>query len=181
MLIKNEVIAELEGIVDLLEINQIDYIVSGSLAMNTYMVPRFTRDVDIVLNLTKKSSQVFFAHFRNSFYLNETEANKQIEQAGFFNAISFATGYKYDFILQQNEEYERQKFERKVRLQIFNIIAWVISVEDLIISKLQWMQQTESVMQKNDIFALLEETKPDLNYIHLWIQKLSLKTFGIFA
>src|ERR1051325_464227 len=78
--------------------------------LNNHCAPRFTRDVDIVLNLTKKSSEIFFAHFRNAFYLNEAEANKQIEKAGFFNAISFATGYKYDFILQQDREYEKLKF-----------------------------------------------------------------------
>lgn len=181
MLIREEVLNELKDLIYWIEINEIDYLISGSLAMNTYMVPRFTRDVNIVLHLTKKASEVFFSHFKSAFYLNEAEAKRQIERTGFFNAISFSTGYKYDFILQQNEEYEKLKFARKLRLHIFDVIAWVISVEDLIISKLQWMQQTESAMQKNDISALLEEANPDLNYIRFWIQKLNLKTFGIFA
>ncbi len=177
--IKEEVISELAQSLKHLEQNSIEYLISGSLAMNSFMVPRFTRDVDIVIGLTKDSAPVFFSYFQKTFYLNKEEAMRQIAQYGFFNAVSMVTGYKYDFIVQKDLEYESVKFERKKRMQLFGIDAWIISVEDLIISKLQWIQQTESIIQKNDIRTLLEEDAIDVNYIYFWINKLKLKTFDI--
>ena len=179
MKIKQDVIEELSSLIAHLENNNIDYIISGSLAMNSYMIPRFTRDVDIVIDLKKESLNNFFPHFKSNFYLHENDTKVQVEKRGFFNALSLITGYKYDFIVQKNLEYEKLKFERKKRLSIFEVEAWVISLEDLIISKLNWMQDSESTIQRNDICALLEES-PYLSYIRSWIKKLHLNTFDIF-
>lgn len=96
-----------------------------------------------------------------------------------FNAISNVTGYKYDFIVQKKSEFEKAKFSRRKRLQIFSVPAWVISLEDLILSKLICMQESESIIQKNNIVFLLEDILPDLKYIRTWIKKLNLKTFDI--
>lgn len=180
MKIRDEVIAELKELLAHLENNNIEYILSGSLALNAHMIPRFTRDVDIVIDLPQNKLDVFCKHFTDKFYLNKNTVKTEVEKKGFFNALSNATGYKYDFIVQRNAAFEKIKFERKQRLIVFDIEAWVISAEDLILSKLEWMQESESFMQKNDIIALKEEALIDMQYILLWIKKLGLKTFGLF-
>lgn len=179
MKIRQEVINELGDLIAHLEKQKINYIISGSIALNSYLVPRFTRDVDIVINLKRGDVEVFFQHFRQKFYLNEKEAVNQIDNYGFFNALSFSTGYKYDFIVQKNNAFEKIKFERKKRMQIFEITAWVISIEDLILSKVNWMQQTKSDIQKNDVLGLLEENEVDMAYIKDWVTELKLNTFGL--
>ena len=55
----------------------------------------------------------------------------------------------------------------------------VCSPEDLIISKLQWIQILQSERQMNDIRNLLQLKDIDMQYIKNWISKLNLTTFNI--
>ena len=41
----------LKKICKLLESQNIEYMLSGSLALNTYTIPRMTRDIDIIVHL----------------------------------------------------------------------------------------------------------------------------------
>jgi pyridoxine/pyridoxamine 5'-phosphate oxidase len=50
-----------------LEQKDIEYMLSGSLAMNVYTVPRMTRDIDIVINI--KVSDI--EKFKEGFYIYE--------------------------------------------------------------------------------------------------------------
>ena len=56
----------------------------------------------------------------------------------------------------------------------------IINLEDLIISKLQWIQVLESDKQKNDIVNLLDNEQLDLEYIKYWCKNLRLKTYKLF-
>ena len=55
----------------------------------------------------------------------------------------------------------------------------MVSVEDLLISKLIWIQEFQSNLQKSDIEQLWEFENLDKTYIRKWINELKLKTFGI--
>ena len=56
---------------------------------------------------------------------------------------------------------------------------WVISPEDLILSKLQWIQDYESELHKRDIVNLLQVPHLDYNYLTTWIQQLQLNTYNL--
>jgi hypothetical protein len=53
---------------------------------------------------------------------------------------------------------------------------WLISAEDLVISKLLWAKDSYSEMQLKDVRNLIETVDNlDLKYVENWIQKLDLK------
>jgi hypothetical protein len=96
-----------------------------------------------------------------------------------FNIIHLESSYKVDFIICSSHSYEILKFERKQQIDYLGIKIWVITLEDLILSKLIWIQKIESELQKRDILSLLENTNVDLNYIYKWCKELNLKTYNI--
>jgi hypothetical protein len=98
-----------------------------------------------------------------------------------FNIIDLQTGFKVDFIIRKNELYEQIKFQNRCRTSNLGISCWVISANDLILSKLQWIQVLESEKQKNDIRNLLENAEIDLEYIKNWCRILHLKTYKLFS
>ena len=170
----------LEKIVKSLETANITYMVSGSVALNTYTIPRMTRDIDIVIELQKKDIDLFCKIFESGFYIDPETVQEEVKRRGMFNVIDHQTGYKIDFIIRKNSEYRLLEFERRVRTNVYGFDIWLVSIEDLILSKLVWIQELQSERQINDIQNLLENDTVDHAYIHHWCQKLDLQTFNIF-
>ncbi len=53
---------------------------------------------------------------------------------------------------------------------------WIVSLEDLILSKLWWAKDSQSEMQISDIKNLLVSTDDiDNMYIDKWVERLNLK------
>ena len=156
----------LEKITQSLESAQITYMVSGSVALNTYTIPRMTRDIEIVIELQKKDIDQFCKIFETGFYIDTEIVQEEVKRQGMFNVIDHESGYKIDFIIRKNSDYRRLEFERRIRTNVYGFDVWLVSLEDLIISKLIWIQELQSERQISDIQSLLENDTVDLAYIH---------------
>lgn len=163
-----------------LDENQISYMVSGSIAMNIYSIPRMTRDIDIVLELSEEKVDEFLALFENSYY-SKAIIIDEIKKQGIFNVIDHKTGFKIDFIIRKNTEYFKLAFSHRQKIKELDTELWVISLNDLIIAKIIWIQQLQSENQMKDIQNLLLNPEKDLKYINEWCRKLNLKTFDLLA
>lgn len=164
-----------------LEARNIEYMISGSYALGAYVRMRTSRDIDIVINLKEEDLDSFLEIFSKNFHLNKQAILVEVRRKGMFNIISDLTGYKIDFILKKNSAYRVVEFGRRIKKTLFEIDAWVTSPEDLILSKLIWIQELESGIQKNDIQNMLTEAEEllDMNYINFWIKQLNLKTYNL--
>jgi hypothetical protein len=59
------------------------------------------------------------------------------------------------FIPRKESEYGRTAFERRRKVDFAGTRAWIASVEDLVLSKLQWARDAESEQQMRDVRQLL--------------------------
>ena len=169
----------LKKITGSLEEKGISYMVSGSLALNVYSVPRMTYDIDLVIELHHESVEGFLQIFREGFYIDAETVREEIGRKGMFNAIDHQSGLKIDFIIRKDTEYRRLEFSRKIRKLIGGMPVWIVSPEDLIISKIIWIQELQSEKQMGDINRLLSLEDIDRGYIKDWCKKLALNTFGM--
>ena len=169
----------LKTVTQLLDEKGIGYMISGSLAFNVYCIPRMTMDIDIVIELDKDNLNDFLEIFSEGYYLNEETVKQEIGRKGMFNVIDHRSGLKIDFIIRKNTEYRRLEFSRKTRKVLDDIPVWLVSAEDLIISKIEWIQQLHSDKQIGDIRMLLNLPGIDNEYISSWCRKLNLKTFDL--
>ena len=165
-----------------LEARGIDYMLSGSVAMNIYTVPRFTRDADIVIELREENFATFSEIFANrANYFHAESAAIEVRRKGMFNVIDWTSGFKIDFIVKRNESFQEAEYGRRQRRVILGRVeGWVISVEDLILAKLMWIQDLQSGQQISDIQSLIQDNSQiDKHYIRQWIKTLGLKTFNV--
>jgi hypothetical protein len=169
----------IKEVIHKLELAEIPYMISGSLALSAYEMPRMTRDVDIIIELELDKVDTFINLFKENYYTHKPSIMEETIRKGMFNIIDHRSGYKLDFILRKNYEYRRTEFLRRRKMQIMGVDMWVVSVEDLILSKLLWIQQLQSEKQMEDIRNLLMDTAPDLEYMKMWINKLNINTFGL--
>ncbi len=169
----------LEKIAKSLEEKKIPYMLSGSIALNTYTIPRMTLDVDIIIELHEENLQNFLSIFDENYYLNKNTVNEEMKNSGMFNVIDHETGFKVDFILRKNTEYRKHEFLRKKKTKIADFYVWMVTKEDLVISKIEWIQEFKSDKQVNDIKHLLSISNIDNNYIKKWLKKMNLKTYNL--
>ena len=153
--------------------------ISGSIALNVYAIPRMTRDIDIVVELTDNRVDEFTDLFPNS-YFDKKVIKEEIKRKGMFNIIDNETGFKIDFIMRKETDYFNLAFQRRQRIKELDTELWVISIEDLIIAKLLWIQQYQSEKQMFDIENLLINPNVDQDYLKNWINILNIETFNLF-
>ncbi len=166
-------------IIDVFNQENIPYMLSGSVAMGVYVIPRATRDFDFVVHLQEINIEAFVAHFRNGFYCNINSVKDAVKQQSLFNIIDHESGYKADFVILKNQEYRQTEFNRKVLMQYFDKEIYLVSVEDLLLSKLIWIQTLQSALQMEDIRNLAQLNTIDWVYVNYWIQQLKLGTFKL--
>jgi len=169
----------LKTVTRLLDQKGIGYMISGSLAFNVYCVPRMTMDIDIVIELDQANLNDFLEIFTTGYYLNESTVKQEIRRKGMFNVIDHRSGFKIDFIVRKDTEYRQLEFSRKTRKVLDNIPVWMVAAEDLIVSKIEWIQQLQSEKQIQDIKMLMSLPEIDREYIISWCKKLNFKTFDL--
>ncbi|MBI4648698.1 MAG: hypothetical protein HY738_19465 [Bacteroidia bacterium] len=169
----------LRRITKLLEINHIQYMLSGGLALNAYTVPRMSLDIDFIIELHKANINKFLEIFKHGYYINSDVVMDELKRRGMFNVIDHLTGFKIDFIILKDSEYRRLEFARRRRERIADFEVWIVSPEDLIVSKIFWIQSLYSDRQINDIKNLLTVPDLDKEYIKNWCGRLKLNTFEL--
>lgn len=168
-----EELETLKKVVDKLDEGKFNYFLTGSMAMSFYSVPRMTRDSDIVIQLYGNQIDSFVKLFEPEFYTDRIMIEDSLKNQMMFNIFDKKTFFKIDFIFKSNETFENVKFDRKSKLKINGLEVYVISIEDLIISKFMWAKNSHSEMQLNDIRELMKIGYNE-NYLKEWISKLDL-------
>jgi hypothetical protein len=82
-------------------------------------------------------------------------------------------------MIRKDTDYRKTEFERRKRSTVLGITTWIVSLEDLIVSKLIWTQELQSDKQLADIESLLDNPTLDTQYLNYWVKKLQLNTFNL--
>ncbi len=164
-------------VVEKLEEIGIRYMLTGSVAGYIWGVRRFTNDIDIVVELKNMKAEPILKIFSDDeYYVAETALkNTLFGKEKMFNVISERDAIKADLIALQCSEYREFQFSRRKKVTFSNQNIFVISPEDLVISKLIWIEKTPSELQQNDILAILNFPELDLDYINKWSHKLQIE------
>ena len=169
-----------QKVIDVLNENRIPYMLSGSVAMSVYTLPRATRDFDFVVYMHKKQILSFAEQFKEGYYCDIDSVTEAIKHNSMFNIISFESNYKADFILMKEDDYGIEAFNRRNEMDFYGRTFFTITEEDLLISKLKWIQDIQTPQQMEDIKKISQLDSLDWVYINKWLQKLELQTFNLF-
>lgn len=153
----------------------IPYMVTGSMAMNYYAVPRMTRDIDVVVDLAAGHAPRVLELFGRDFYVEADAVRTAIDRRSAFNLIHTALVVKVDLVVRKDTEYRRMELARRRRVTLEGHTFSIVAPEDLIISKLDWARDTRSELQLADVRNLLRSV-PDLDraYLARWCDRLGL-------
>jgi hypothetical protein len=155
----------------------IPYMVTGSMAANFYAVPRMTRDIDLVVELSERDVDRVTQLFQQEYYIDRDMVQRAVRDHAMFNMIHNALVVKVDCVVRKDTEYHREEFARRRALSISDQEVFIVSPEDLILSKLDWAKESRSQMQLDDVRNLLRSVQGlDTAYLNRWADRLALTT-----
>lgn len=168
--------AELEVLRDTaerLEAANISYMLTGSIALSYYAQPRMTRDIDLVVELKDREAAHVAALFAPEYYVSGDDIARAMLEQGMFNVLHLTHLVKVDLIVRKDTDYRRHEFERRRKVPLPGFDAWIVSKEDLILSKLMWARPSMSELQLRDVTVLLA-SGVDENYLSRWATSLGV-------
>jgi len=157
-----------------LEATCIPFMLTGSFAMAYYGKPRMTRDLDLVVAIAEDDVDGLVAKFSPDFYIDTDDVTAAIATERIFNLMHHATGIKIDLIVRKSAEYRQVEFARRKPVEMSGVRTWIVSREDLILSKLVWAKDANSELQRRDVKTLLDQSA-DQNYLEYWASRLGVK------
>ncbi len=143
------------ALIEFLKRNKVKYVLTGAFAIGYYARPRATRDIDLVIRVGEDFEEVI-GDFSLPVLRN---GNKYIvDSKPFYFELWVA-------LSDHDRESVRRGLRRKVVLAGREVFVYLISSENLIISKLlRYSRQDQA-----DIISLLESVDVDLKYIRSWV------------
>jgi hypothetical protein len=152
--------------------------VTGSTATIAYGEPRFTNDIDIVIDLPARMADDFCDAFHmDDFYLNRETVKTAIRNGTQFNLIHPASGLKIDFIVLTPSDFNRSRVSRRRELPVLeDRTVSFASPEDVILMKMLYYREGESEKHLRDIGGVLrvQGERIDRQYITQWAEHLGV-------
>lgn len=165
-----------------LECAGICYMATGSVASMLYGIPRFTHDLDLVIELPSHHvSAVSKAFPLDTFYAPPEEVI-QLEshrtQRGHFNIIHHKTGLKADIYIHGRDPLQAWGLAHKTRIELPDGNGmWVAPPEYVIIRKLEYYREGHSDKHLHDIGGMLQISADIIDHtiIREWVERLDLQ------
>ncbi|MEQ8717399.1 MAG: hypothetical protein RIE08_07280 [Acidimicrobiales bacterium] len=167
----------LRRVVAALDSAGIAHMVTGSFASTLHGEPRATRDIDIVIDPEGSSLDVLVEAFpTDRFYVGDVAA--ALAKRDMFNIIDTRSGWKVDLIVRRDRPFSRAEFDRRQPATIAGVATFVTTVEDAILSKLEWQSITPSDLQRRDVVAMMiaNVERLDRSYLQRWADELGVRS-----
>lgn len=167
----------LKTITSLLQKANIPYMITGSISVVFYGRPRASHDIDFVVEAhagdIKRILRAFASLPQNEFLVDPLTIRDAIMQKFIFQILHLPTMLKFDFWLLKDEPFDKKRFQRKQKINIFGQQMVFSSAEDTILIKLLWYK--ESKIEKHLIDAAfvyqIQKKSLDEKYLALWSKK----------
>lgn len=169
------------GVIDILEDLGTRYHLGGSFASAVHGVPRQTMDADIVVDLDADRVARLVDRLKSNFYVDSEVAADAVSRRGSFNAIHLESGFKVDFFVKGDSDFDEAELDRSERCQIVEDpprSVYVKTAEDTVLRKLQWYMAGGSVSDRQwrDVLGVIMTGGEgiDRDYLREWADRLDL-------
>lgn len=175
----DDLAATLRAILERLDRVGIEYLLVGSVAALAHGRARSTQNFDMVVRLDPRSLAALVEELPESrFYVSADAARDALARSTLFNVIDTSTGWKVDLVPLKSRAFSRREFARRVRMNLLGESVFVATVEDTIVSKLEWSSLGGgSDRQRGDVRELdrLHAERLDLPYIEAAVRELRVE------
>lgn len=151
--------------------------VAGSLGSSYHGEPRATQDIDVVIHPTKQQLEHFLSLLDDSIYVNRDSVYEEFTRRGMFNVVDIESGWKADLVFRKDREFSEVEFSRRMSVDVDGVKTSMVSAEDVILSKLEWVRHGAGDCQIRDAVgvALIQWSALDRAYLQHWADQLGIE------
>lgn len=156
-------------VANILDQLNVPYVVTGGMAVYIWGRPRFTADIDIVIELRTNDIEILSSallEISEFGYIEKDTMREALKNQGEFNFIDGSSGIKVDFWVKS----DFPELKKRVVKEIMGQKVYFISPEDLILSKLRWFKISPSSRHIEDIESILKISDDILDKSYLFEQ-----------
>ena len=158
----------------------IPYLITGGMAVFMWGRPRFTADIDLIVELSPAKADALERMLKSlcaGGYIDRSMMEDAMRHHGEFNFIDGETGMKIDFWVSTGNAFDASRMKRRVKKEILGHDVYFSSPEDLILSKLSWYAESRTSRHAEDIKSILKVSGEalDRTYLNEWISKMGFQ------
>lgn len=161
-----------------LEDLSVPYAVVGSLASIAYGEPRLTVDADIIADIDPAQVVALVTRWEPQFFADGEAVRRAAAERGHFNLLHRDTMVKVDVYVRGGAPWVAEQLARRQRLVDGDVALFVISPEDVVLSKLAWYLSGGEVSDRQwrDVLGVLVVQRGALDeaYMHRWADTLGV-------
>ena len=156
-----EQIAVTMMVADALDALGVPYAISGSFASALHGVMRATMDADLMADLRLEHVEPLAQALGDTFYADTEMMHAAVRHHSSFNVIHLDTMFKADVFVARPRAFDRAQLARR-QLHLLSEDperhAYVISAEDVVLSKLEWYRMGGEVSDRQwrDVLGVLK-------------------------
>jgi hypothetical protein len=160
-------------LVDALESAGIQYVLVGSLSASFYGVSRSTQDADIVVSCSGARIAELVRALGDEF---ERDPQLSFETVTATNRTLLRvkkTGFQIEVFFLSGDEHDQQRFARRRLVSTFGHKAYILSLEDVLVTKLRWLHLAARTKDEDDLRAVLriQYNRVDWPYVEYWCER----------
>ncbi len=158
------------AVIDAMMSLAIPYVLVGSYASNVYGVDRATQDADFVVELGNASLGELFRRLRPKIRFDPQMGFETVTMTRKHVAEVVDSEFKIELFQLSEDPHDRERFRRRQEVEMRGRRVFILSVEDVLITKLRWAR-TKDRDDVRDVIAVQGEPAIDWDYVHSWTDR----------
>lgn len=156
------------------------FVVVGSTASSARGIPRFTKDIDLVVRIGVIQAESLASALGKEWYAEPDQIRQAIQNGRSFNVIHIPSSWKIDLFPAQTDFHDSEMHRatpEPLTIDDESVICPVSTPEDIVLAKLRWYKDGGQVSDRqwSDIGGVIA-TNPslDVDYLRLWAGRLQV-------
>lgn len=157
-------------VIDALDRLNVPYVAVGSFAVNVYTAPRSTKDADFVVQMDRLPINALVAAVGPDFTFDPQMSFESVTLTPRYKIKHREAVFSVEFFGLTDDPHDRARFDRRVAGKIADRTAYVLSPEDVIVTKLRWAVRAKRPKDASDVGNVLaaQVGRLDLDYVRRW-------------
>ena len=148
----------------------ISYVIVGSFATNVYGIARATKDADIVVQIGPGQLAELIKSLGPEL---ECDPQIQFESVTGSRKVLFydrETAFTVELFWHSDDPHDQERFARRQKFSIFGRDVWILSREDVLVTKLRWLLLQNRPKHRIDIESVIavQGDAIDWPYVEAW-------------
>jgi hypothetical protein len=157
---------------------KIPFMLTGSVAAAYHGAGRATLNLDVVIDPNPEQLEALVrAIDASGHYVSIDAAREAMTNHSMFNVVDPDSGWKADLIVRKPRQFSETDLARRQPIDFFGVEIDVATLEDVVLSKLEWAKLGGSARQLDDVRTLLRVRGDEFDtaYAMPWIAALGIR------